>query len=200
LEGRVDALAIPEVNALFERPASASPLSPWYFERQVDRMRMAVEEAERHSLVLLDGDPFQPLWYNWAYRFEGWQPLAEMRAFYGSHIRAGRMRFPDRYVILQAGEADLRRRKEGDATRSRRNFESHLPLNSVVGRYFEAMSRTRPDWVRMVQATTIEDNVRAVLDATQGRPPDHGADVVLFESLIGWLGDNEPDVSSERGS
>ena len=61
---RTGAGVIGEVWTLFERPSPEPPL--WYLERQVDRWRLAVESAAKHGLAILDGDPFQPLWYGWA--------------------------------------------------------------------------------------------------------------------------------------
>ncbi|HEX3522603.1 MAG TPA: hypothetical protein VHT52_11020, partial [Stellaceae bacterium] len=65
IAARMGAAVIAEVWALFERPSPEPPL--WYLERQVERWRFAVESAGKHGLSILDGDPFQPLWYGWAY-------------------------------------------------------------------------------------------------------------------------------------
>src|ERR1700722_16930381 len=77
---RLEATVIAEVNALFQRPADPSPT--WYFERQVDRWALAQAEASRGRVAVLDGDPYQPFWYNWAYGYRGWQPLAVLSSFY----------------------------------------------------------------------------------------------------------------------
>ncbi|HEY8560173.1 MAG TPA: AAA family ATPase [Pyrinomonadaceae bacterium] len=53
------ARVVPEVNQLFARPENEP--AEWYFERQVERWRIARERSRRGALVVLDGDPFQPL-------------------------------------------------------------------------------------------------------------------------------------------
>src|SRR5215204_5437527 len=74
------AFVVPEVNQLFNRPENEA--FEWYFERQVERWRIAEQQSKIYDLVILDGDPFQPLWYNWAYDFVGWQKLDFMEQFY----------------------------------------------------------------------------------------------------------------------
>jgi broad-specificity NMP kinase len=61
---QMGAYIVPEVNAIFERPADASP--NWYLECQVARWEIAQRQQEQHGFAVLDGDLFQPLWYNWA--------------------------------------------------------------------------------------------------------------------------------------
>lgn len=51
---------VPEVNLLFNRPKKAAKY--WYHERQVERYELCYQ-SNRPSI--LDGDIFQPIWYNW---------------------------------------------------------------------------------------------------------------------------------------
>ena len=92
---------IPEVNALFERPTSAP--EDWYLERQVERCVLARAASETHPLAVLDGGPFQPLWYNWPFSFEDCQSLGHLRGFYSPLVASGMMGFPDRYCLLVSG-------------------------------------------------------------------------------------------------
>ncbi|HEX8454780.1 MAG TPA: AAA family ATPase [Longimicrobium sp.] len=109
------ACVVPEVNELFSRPAAEAP--DWYLERQVERWTMA---ARAPGLAILDGDPFQPLWYNWSYGFDGWQPLDELAAFHRPRILRGDINFPDQYVILGAPAGVLRAQGGGrDAAEAR---------------------------------------------------------------------------------
>ena len=82
-----NAFVVPEVNVLFERPPDEPP--DWYLERQAERRDMSARAEQSNGLVILEGDPFQPLWYNWAYDFEGWQPLDELVRFYRPRIARG---------------------------------------------------------------------------------------------------------------
>jgi hypothetical protein len=106
----------------------------------VDRWLLAAESAAKHGLAILDGDPFQALWYGRAYRFAEFQSLSTMTSFYREAITAGRLAFPDRYILLAVDEPVLHERKRGDASRSRRNFAKHASLLRYQPRYFAAMN------------------------------------------------------------
>src|ERR687886_665281 len=120
LAEQYDAYIIPEVNRLFERP-TPEPIY-WYFQCQVERWMLAQEKLKTHELVVFDGDPFQPLWYNWSFNFMGWQPLSVLRDFYSQHIAAQTLGFPDGYILLRTNESELLQRKENDRTRTRSGF------------------------------------------------------------------------------
>ena len=184
LAAREGAYVVPEVNLLFERPADEPP--EWYFERQAERWVRASEAVPDHPLVILDGDPFQPLWYNWAYDFVGWQGLDFMEAFYRPRLVRGEIGFPDRYILFDAGEMALRERKESDRTRQRRGFEAHLRFIEPQRRYFEAMQRFSPGRVQFLEARAVEESVRLIPAEMQDAvaKPDP---VELFDCLIGWL-------------
>lgn len=175
---------VPEVNVLFERPADEAP--GWYFERQVDRWALAVEAARGHPLVVLDGDPFQPLWYNWAYGFAGWQGLDFMEAFYRPRLVRGELGFPDLYVVFGADERVLRERRDSDPARRRRGFETHLRFIEPQRRYFRAMRELSPDRVRFLEARDVAASARAMAAAAREAPPGEEA-VELFDRMVGWL-------------
>lgn len=179
-----NAFVVAEVNVLFRRPPDEPP--DWYLERQSERWDMSARAAQSNGLVILDGDPFQPLWYNWAYDFEGWQPLDELVPFYRPRIARGEMGFPDRYIIFTASEGVLRDRKAADVARRRRGFETHLRFIEPQRRYFEAMQRASPDRVVFVESRTVEDNAASIRRAAQGTHAERNA-VSLFDHLVGWL-------------
>lgn len=182
LAAPVGAFIVPEVNVLFERPVDEAP--QWYFERQADRWALAAEKARHHRLVILDGDPFQPLWYNWAYDFAGWQGLDFMEAFYRPRLVRGEMNFPDRYILFVADEEALRARKDADPTRQRRGFEAHLRFIAPQRRYFEAMQAFSPGQVQFLNARTVDECVHTVrIEAQEAECQP----VALFDHLIEWL-------------
>ena len=190
LAEQMDAYNVPEVNALFVRPPDAP--TNWYLERQVERWEIARKHSINDRLVILDGDVFQPLWYNWAYQFASYQDLDALSEFFRPQIEAGLLRFPDCYVCLFAHESELKQRKEADQTRTRRNFESHLRLMQVQSRYFDAMSRLAPDMVHLVEAESVEANLQSIGNII-ARPTSSSVDALnLFDGLIGWLRSNEP--------
>ena len=177
-----------EANVLFPRPVEEAP--DWYFQRQVDRWRMAEEAAREHPLVILDGDPLQPLWYNWAYSYEGWQPLDFLESFYRPRLESGEMGIPDRYVILQADEATLRERKAMDTGRRRGGFEAHLRFIEPQRRYFRAMQEMAPTRVDFVDSGSVDATVEAVRRALPS-VASAADSLALFDGMIRWLRGNE---------
>jgi deoxyadenosine/deoxycytidine kinase len=174
---------VPDVAALFGRPSDES--ADWYLERQVERWQLAL----RHSVdrdVVLDGDPFQPLWYNWTYDFEGWHSLDQLQAFYRPRLARNELAFPDLYVLFRASVSTLRQRKSSDTTRSRRNFEHHLKFIEPQQKYFAVMEQLAPGLVLGVSSDIVAENVSAVAQALSARRtrPDS---VAVFDGLINWL-------------
>ncbi len=176
---------VPEVNALFVRPAEASP--DWYLERQAERWEMAQKQSAAHRLAVLDGDVFQPLWYNWAYDFVGWQDLEALSEFFRPLIEAGTSGFPDYYFRLSVNEGELRRRKEADQTRTRRNFDVHLKLIQAQARYFDVLSRLAPGMVRRIEAESVEANLRSIQNTVAAPASSPVNALSLFDGLVDWL-------------
>lgn len=183
-----DAFVVPEVNQLFERPENEPP--EWYFERQVERWSIAREQSEKREIVILDGDPFQPLWYNWAYDYKGWQNLDFMERFYGREIRDKTIEFPDLYFIFSATEDELRKRKDGDLVRQRRGFDTHLKMIEPQRRYFRAMQIFSPQRVLFLEAKTVETNIEFVRERARDLPENDDSEV-LFAKQIRWLRENK---------
>lgn len=180
------AAVVPEVNLLFERKADEPRF--WYFERQAKRWRMAAGNAEKVGQIsVLDGDPFQPLWYNWAYRYDFGEPAGEIHCFYARMLVEGKIGFPDRYFILSVSEEELRCRRERDETRTRKNFEQHLRFIGPQRAYFEFLSSLRSGWVEFVENGSVEATARKI-DESIGTGPHRRQDPnELFESITNWL-------------
>lgn len=127
LEEDYGAYIIPEVNLLFERPKNEH--KTWYLERQVERWNMAVRQSKNYEIVILDGDVFQPLSYNWCFHFGIFdQPLSFLEEFYKKSMMKREIGFPDQYFYLYTTDSELRKRKDFDYTRKRRNFEKHIHI------------------------------------------------------------------------
>jgi hypothetical protein len=184
------AYVVPEVNLLFVRPAEAG--AGWYLERQVDRWAIAAWRSAHHPLCVLDGDPLQPLWYNWIHGFERWEDLDALEAFFRPRLMRGELAFPELYVVLGTSAEQLRRRQEGDAARRRRGFDAHLRLVEPQRRYFQAMNGFAPGLVRFVDAEDADETVRSVAAAARdARAVDRP--VALFDQMVRWLRDNRPE-------
>jgi hypothetical protein len=191
IAARMGAAVIAEVWALFERTSPEPPL--WYLERQVERWRFAIEGAEKHGLSILDGDPFQPLWYGWACGFTEPDTLSKVISFYHEAIAAGSLAFPCRYILLAVSEAELRARKQGDASRSRRNFAKHLSLLRNPPRYFATINTISPGLAYVLDAgapiTTLAETAVSVI-----RSARHAEDpLTILQHLADWLRRTPPE-------
>ena len=181
-----DAFVVPEVNALFSRPEDEP--ADWYLERQVERYSIAQENNRANRTVILDGDPFQPLWYGWVYGYVTQQSLDFMEQFYGPKILAGTIAFPDLYIIFDTNKVELRNRKESDTHRQRRNFEKHLKMIEPQQRYFCAMNRFSPGRVQFLEAESIHRNLEFIRNSFSGTNLYTVKESsVLFENVIEWL-------------
>jgi thymidylate kinase len=190
LKSNHGAYVVPEVNQLYSRPENE--LAEWYFERQAERWQIALENSSVYDLVILDGDPFQPLWYNWAYDFVGWQNLDFMERFYGALIQNNMIDFPDLYFIFRTNEAELRKRRASDAARQRRHFETHLKMIAPQRRYFQAMHAFAPAQVLFLEAETIDSNIDFVLKNSSAPPLERSESELLLRKMIKWLRENKP--------
>lgn len=190
LKASYGAFIVPEVNQIFNRPEDEP--AEWYFERQVDRWSVALEQSKSQHLVILDGDPFQPLWYCWAYDFVGWQNLSFMEQFYQPRIQNKTIEFPDLYIVFSASEGDLRKRNASDPNRKRRGFEKHLEMIEPQRRYFEAMRTFSPNQVLFLKAETIEMNVEFIQASVASLIEENGDEPGdLFDKMIKWLRENK---------
>ena len=186
------AIVIPEVNLLFSRPPE--PPSTWYYERQVERWQRAIAAAQSHALVILDGDPFQPFWYDWAYNYAGSEGLHDLVAFYEPQLEQGAIGMPDRYLLLAASEPQLRERRAADATRQRRNFEYHLGFILPQRAYFAALQQSQPERVVMIASADQETTLQRAQTALRHLPPPltHSQSLSVFHTLVAWLLTHEP--------
>jgi deoxyadenosine/deoxycytidine kinase len=187
-----NAYVVKEVIELFEIPENES--TEWYLERQVERWFIANEKLKTHELVLLDGDIFQPLWYNWCYGFTQDRTLALLNNFYRKHLLNHTIDFPDSYIVLCTNETELRHRKENDRTRKRINFDKHLSFIEPQLHYFNAISHVVKGYVHIHEAKSIQNNVDYIISNKQSfvKPNENSFSLELFDLLINWLKTNKP--------
>jgi hypothetical protein len=180
------AAVVPELDASGAPPPGSS--AAWFVERHARQWRLARELAAKAPFAVLDGDPFKGLWYNRVYAEEGWEGVEIVAALYRAQIERGALAFPNLYVALTASEAELRRRRAGDPTRSRRNFERHLRLAGPLLRYFVELRRAAPARVAILETDRREGLVGRVWEAL-GRIPQAPPDSIsLLDHMAVWLG------------
>ncbi|MBA2258305.1 MAG: hypothetical protein H0W18_05380 [Acidobacteria bacterium] len=184
------ALIVPELDAS-GAPAVAES-ARWFVDRHASQWQRARTLALKAALVVLDGDPFKGLWYNWVYAADGWPRVDVVAPLYRSHLAQGTVDFPDLYVVLAASEAQLRQRGADDLTRTRRTFESHLRLVGPLQRYFEALAAADPERVLMLDTSAPDALAAAVLTSLERLPPGALDGERLFEVMVTWVGAHDP--------
>lgn len=80
------------------------------------------------------------------------------------------------------------RRKELDATRTRRNFEQHLQLTAPQDRYFKALDEICPGLVFRLPFATVEENAGFVESRlANGIQPCRPPAAALLDCLVPLL-------------
>lgn len=184
---------IPEVNELYSRSSEESAV--WYFERQIDRWKMAYDVSSNGGSAILDGDPFQPVWYNWIFPDIGLQPISEVIKFYHEKVSCGIIRFPDKYYLLTTSELVLRQRKELDQSRSRRNFEMHLRLIEPQIAYFTAMNKITLGLVNLMESVDSCEIAKLIASDSLA-PHDENDSSDIFKIMCMFL---EKNITKKSG-
>ena len=187
LAAATGAAAVPELDAGAAPPVAES--AAWFVDHHASLWRRARALAADAPLVVLDGDPFKGLWYNWIYAADGWPGVDVVAPLYRARIREGLLAFPDLYVALEANEATLRARRSGDATRRRRGFEKHLALVEPMRRWFAALAGHAPGLVLRLEtegrsSDELAGAVRGTLERAERRPVDS---LQLLAAMEEWV-------------
>ncbi len=191
LRDNYNACVIPEVNLLFERKPDEPKF--WYFEKQVERWDLAVKASKNYEIVILDGDPFQPLWYNWSYNFDVLEPLESITNFYREKLAAGEIAFPDKYFILSVKTDELKKRKINDALRTRKNFDRHLRFIEPQIAYFNFVKSLDNDLVEFIENKEIEKTGEKIIRSIRNSHSNKHLSLELFDSIKNWLNKTEAE-------
>ena len=194
LASECGAVVVPELK-LADVPRIADS-GQWFAEQHSALWQVARIYAASGSLVLLDGDPLKALWFNWVYAGDGWPTVKFIAPYYRSQLRDNAIGFPDLYVILETTEADLRRRRAEDPTRTRRNFEQHLRLVEPQRRYFAALQSLDPRRVIFADSSHPRDLVDKISPVVGQLQPSDTDDRWLLDQMIAWVSSNAPVLSS----
>lgn len=174
---------VPEVNLLFQDETPNSKF--WYYQKQVERYQICCA-ANRASI--LDGDPFQPLWYNWVYGYPSNFPsFEETIDFYTKKIVSKKIRFPDLYIVFETSIENLYHRKTNDSTRKRRNFEKHLQLIEPQKRYFQYLKEATNIPVVFLNCSTLQETKQGVIDCLELLKPLPYRDELNLQIILNWL-------------
>lgn len=175
-------LIVPEVNLLFKEETPSSKF--WYYEKQVERHQICLKNKQPS---ILDGDPFQPLWYNWIYGFPAEFPnFEETTVFYSKQIFLEQLRFPDLYIVFETSLENLYQRKEKDKNRRRRHFEKHLKLIKPQKKYFEFLQEQTHLEVKFVSLNNLEAASKEVLELINSTQAKEQNAADIFEKIRQW--------------
>ncbi|MGM1049419.1 MAG: hypothetical protein ACQEXX_25240 [Bacillota bacterium] len=164
-------------------------ITPWLLERQLDRWTIAQKKLQSHDLVVLDGDHFK-MWYDWIYG-EDEATFHTCYSFFKNEIMNKNFGFPDNYFVLYIDQEELTSRKINDFTRRRGGFEKHLKLIEPQKEYFVAMNSFRPNYVKFIEAKSIEQNIQVILDSVSNLSSTNRYSLEFFEHVMDWLRTNE---------
>jgi len=193
LHDNYNACVIPEVNLLFGRKPDEPKF--WYFEKQVERWQLAAGASKNYEMVIFDGDPFQPLWYNWAYNFDVLESLKLITDFYREKLAAGRIAFPDKYFILSVKTDELKKRKINDTSRTRKNFVRHLRFIEPQRAFFSFIKSINNNLVEFIENEEIEKTGEKIINSIGDNftRPNNLLSLELFDSVKNWLNKTEAE-------
>lgn len=174
---------VPEVNLLFDSSVNESEY--WYLERQVERYQMC---HESEMVSILDGDIFQPIWYNWVCDYPSdFLSKIETHEFYRRELIEGNINFPDLYIIFHAEEKELWTRKENDKTRRRRNFEKHLKIIEPLKEYYRFLDQETEINMKFIHYKDINETLNAVLRAIENLRTKKIDELKIFQQIEDWI-------------
>ena len=190
------AFVIPEVNRLFAKPFP-EPLN-WNYERHNARWEMAQLRDATASLVVLEGDPFHPIWFSWIYPEINWPTPSEAVKFYRTRIADRRMMFPDKYVFVHIAEQERRDRMLArelahgvEEERAKKKIEHYSRMVKPQERFFRALGEYSPDWVIFVEACTLEGSLAVIASAE--RPKTRLDDLETLAFIADWIETHSPE-------
>ena len=174
---------VPEVNLLFDRTGEEP--KQWYLERQVERYGIC---KAANAPSILDGDIFQPIWYNWVCNYpQAFLSKSETHSFYRDRLAEGTIKFPDLYIIFHVDEKELWIRKENDTTRRRRNFEKHLKIIEPLKEYYRFLDQETDIEMKFIHYTDLDKAKNEVLSAIENVSCSNIDGVRAFDQIEDWI-------------
>lgn len=159
----------------------------YWVEHNARRFEAALAVEREHGFAICDTEPFKSH-FDWCMARAGSKPFDIFDAavpLAREAITAQRLGFGNRYYVKRIVPEVARAQKEGDATRSRRNFEQHLALQPHLMDWFEALAKALPGRVEF--AFPDKD---ALLTELKNKTPEVNPrrfDVSVFDALIEGL-------------
>jgi len=173
--------ALPDHSTVPNEPAAAGR---FWVERNVARWAEVLAREARDGLVVVDTDPFK-LHFVWTLFRTGQVSEVEwtmQRDAARDAFASGRYALADVFLVSDVDVHTLRKRREADESRTRRNFERHVLLRDTLLRWYGAIDRLEPGRV----VFGLPDNgIAPELVAKGKRARRSGLD--LFDELMSEL-------------
>jgi hypothetical protein len=143
---------VPEYAPTGREPDDSDPAAQadYWSEVNCQRWSQATHTESERGLAVCDEDPMK-LHYCWSLlRIGAASPQRwthEVAANLAA-VTAGRLGFADLVLVSIPSAEELRRRRDADPTRRRRNFDLHARLAEPLRQWYEALERVDPGRVR----------------------------------------------------
>ena len=134
---------LPDHSTVPNEPAAAGR---FWVERNVARWAEVLAREARDGLVVVDTDPFK-LHFVWTLFRTGQVSEVEwtmQRDAARDAFASGRYALADLFLVSDVDVQTLRKRREADESRTRRNFERHVLLRDTLLRWYGAIDRLEP--------------------------------------------------------
>ncbi|PZQ17418.1 MAG: hypothetical protein DI564_06335 [Rhodanobacter denitrificans] len=133
-----------------DRDADPHAAARFWAAANARRWQAALALERTSGYAVCDTDPLK-LHYVWSLWRIGAATEAQWRAECAAareQIAARRLGFADRYYVRAIDTDQARRQRDGDPTRTRRNFDLHLRLQAPLMAWYETLARVLPGRVQ----------------------------------------------------
>lgn len=181
---------VPEFEAQEPLPDAGDPPQAhahYWVEHNIRRFQAALHVEARHGFAICDTEPFKSH-FDWCMARAGFQSMdvfTHAIPLVRKAIGQRRIGFGDRYYVKHLTPEAARAQKEGDATRTRRRFETHLALQPHLIDWFEALGKALPG--RVDFAFPDEQTLMAELKEKAPEDNPRRFDVSVLDALIANL-------------
>ena len=163
-------------------PTDAVALARHWVRAGMQRWAAALDLERADGVAYCDTDPVK-LHYAWGMAALGLAPRAQFDrelAVTREAFRKHRLGFADTVLVGLPDPADLRRRRDSDHTRRRRNFAAHVQLREPLQQWYAALESLSPG--RVVWELPV-----AGLPAAVPEPRADRCSVDLLDALVAAL-------------
>lgn len=159
----------------------------YYLDQELARWKLS--EKINKNLVVFDSDPLKSLWFNWAYSYIHCLSLKELDGFFRDKIVGMELGFMDLYIVLNADDKELIKRKENDVHRARPEFEWVQRSNEYRNSYYNFIKSMFPENVLFIDARnslyTFTQTIQPIMEQRKTN-----LYYEAYDQIISWLRNN----------